>query len=279
MEYRYKKPIFFNTKNGDNMKKILFTGARSGIAKAVIDKLKHMDYKIYATVSNEKQLEAMHRMYQDDNNIESFVLDVTKEQDRNKIKSLDIDIIVCNAALSYGGSLTEIDVNLVRNIYDVNVFSTLELIQIIFKSMMRKKQGKIIIMSSLAGIYPMRFIGGYSSSKASLIKIAETLKKEINMLNVAIDVCLIEPGFYYTGFNQVMFESKYKAMNVDSYFKSQIQMLRERDNFIHNFLEKKRLDSIVKQIILAIQDDTGRFLYRAPFFQVAFAKLYSLCKE
>lgn len=271
--------MFFNTKNGDNMKKILFTGSRSGIAKSTIDKLKNYDYHIYATVHNEKQLEAMNRMYKDDSNVESFVLDITKKEDRNKIETLDIDILVCNAAINYGGSLAEIDVNLMRENYEVNVFSTVELIQVALKSMIRKKQGKIIIMSSLAGIYPVRFIGSYASSKASLIKIAEILKKEIDMLDLNIDVCLIEPGFYYTGFNQVMFENKYPSMNIDSYFKSQIEILRNRENFIHNFIEKKQLYSIVNQILHAIENENGRFLYRAPFSQVVFAKLYSLFKE
>ena len=170
--------------NGDYMKKVLFTGARSGIAKATIDRLKNMNYYIYATVENEKQLEAMDRMYKSDDNVESFVLDVTNKKDRDKIESLDIDILVCNAAINYGGSLAEIDVNLVRDTYEVNVFSNLELIQVALKSMIRKIEGKIIIMSSIAGIYPLRFIGSYSSSKASLIKIAETLKKEIDMLDM-----------------------------------------------------------------------------------------------
>lgn len=261
------------------MKKILFTGSRSGIAKATIDRLKKDDYYIYATVKNEKQLEAMNRIYIDDNNVESFVLDITKKEDRNKIESLNIDILVCNAAVNYGGSLAEMNVDLIRDNYEVNVFSTLELIQVALKSMIRKKQGKIIIMSSLAGIYPIRFIGSYSSSKASLIKIAQTLKKEIDMLDTDIDICLIEPGFYYTGFNQVMFENKYKSMNIDSYFKSQIEIIRNREKFIYNFIEKKKLDSIVRQILLAIKNENGRFLYRAPFSQVVFAKLYSLCKE
>lgn len=275
----YITSFFLYTKNGDSMKNVLFTGARSGIAKATIDKLKKQDYNIFATVYNEKQLQSINRIYKDDVNVNGFVLDITRKEDRDKIESLDIDILVCNAAVNYGGSLTEIDINLVRDNYEVNVFSTLELIQVAFKSMIRKKSGKIIIMSSLAGIYPMPFIGSYSSTKASLIKIAQTLKKEIDMLNVDIQICLIEPGLYYTGFNQVMFENKYPSMNIDSYFKSQIQIIRNRENFIHNFIEKKNLDSIVKKIILAIEDEKGRFLYRAPFSQVVFAKLYSLIRE
>jgi len=261
------------------MEKVLFTGARSGIAKATIDVLKQYDYHIYATVENDKQLEAIKRMYKADSNVEGFVLNITNEKERNKIQELDIDILVCNAAVNYGGSLAEIDVNLVRDNYEVNVFSTLELIQLALKSMIRKKHGKIIIMASLAGIYPMSFIGSYSSTKASLIKMAETLKKEIDMLNLDIQICLIEPGLYYTGFNQVMFENKYPAMNIDSYFKSQIELLRRRETFVHNFMEKKKLDSIVKQILLAISNTTGRFLYRAPISQVIFVKLYSLFKE
>lgn len=275
----YITSFFLYTKNGDSMKNVLFTGARSGIAKATIDKLKKQDYNIFATVYNEKQLQSINRIYKNDVNVNGFVLDITRKEDRDKIESLDIDILVCNAAVNYGGSLTEIDINLVRDNYEVNVFSTLELIQVAFKSMIRKKSGKIIIMSSLAGIYPMPFIGSYSSTKASLIKIAQTLKKEIDMLNVDIQICLIEPGLYYTGFNQVMFENKYPSMNIDSYFKSQIQIIRNRENFIHNFIEKKNLYSIVKKIILAIEDEKGRFLYRAPFSQVVFAKLYSLIRE
>lgn len=261
------------------MEKILFTGARSGIAKATIDVLKEYNYHIYATVENEKQLEGINRIYKNDSNVESFILDITDENDRSKIENLDLDILVCNAAVNYGGSLAEIDVDLVRHNYEVNVFSTLELIQVALKSMIRKKHGKIIIISSLAGIYPMSFIGSYSSTKASLIKVAETLKKEIDMLDTDIQVCLVEPGLYYTGFNQVMFENKYKKMNIDSYFKKQIEVLRTRETFIHNFLEKKRFDSIVNQILLAISNKTGRFLYRAPISQVILVKLYSLFKE
>ncbi len=271
--------IFFYTKNGDFMKKILFTGARSGIAKSVIDKLKEQDYYIYATVHNEKQLEAMNKIYKKEDNIESFVLDITKKEDKNKIESLDIDILVCNAAISYGGSLVELDVDLVRDNYEVNVFSTLELIQVALKNMIRKKKGKVIIISSLAGIYPLSFIGSYSSSKSSLIKIAETLKKEIDMLFLDIQICLVEPGFYYTGFNQAMFENKYKKMNIDSYFKEKINLLRTKETFIHNFIEKKKLNSIVNKIIEAIENNTGKFLYRSPFSQVLFVKLYSLFKE
>ena len=49
---------------GDKMKKILFTGARSGIAFQVIEKLLNKDYYIYVTVHTEKQLEMVKQYYQ-----------------------------------------------------------------------------------------------------------------------------------------------------------------------------------------------------------------------
>lgn len=261
------------------MEKVLFTGARSGIAKSVIDILKDKDYYIYATVHNEKQAETMSRIYKDIPNVECMVLDITKKGDRKKINLLDIDILVCNAAVNYGGSLTEMDINLVRDNFEVNVFSHLELIQEVLHCMIAKKKGKIIIISSLAGIYPIKFIGSYAATKSSLIMVARTLHKELRMLDRNVQVCLIEPGFYYTGFNQVMFENKYPNMNVDSYFKKEIEKIRRKETFIHYFLEKKKLNSIVNKIVSAVEDETGRFLYRAPFLQVVFVKLYSLFKE
>ena len=44
-------------------------------------------------------------------------------------------------------------------------------------------------------------------------------------------------------------------------------------------LSKKRLNSIVKKIRLAITEENPRFIYRAPFFQVVGAKLYNLLFE
>ena len=83
-------------------------------------------------------------------------------------------------------------------------------------------------------------------------KLTECLNLELKNLDVDIKISLILPGMYHTGFNQVMFENKYSSMNIDSYFKSQIEILRNRESFIHNFIEKKKLDSIVRKILVAM---------------------------
>lgn len=258
------------------MKKILITGSRSGIALSLINKLIKKNYYIYATTRTEKQALRLKEIYKNYNNINCFKLDICNENDRNKINDLDIDVLICDAAISNGGSLTEINIDKVKENYDINIFCNLELIQLYIKNIINKK-GKIIIMSSLAGIIPLNFIGTYSSTKASLIKIAETLKNELKLINKNIKICLIEPGMYKTGFNEYMFENKYGDYN--SYFDDIINKIKLKENLMIKFLCRKNLNSIVKKIKQAIENDSDKFIYRAPLFQVVGAKIYSIFKQ
>lgn len=261
------------------MQTILFTGARSGIQAKVIEQLKTKDYQIYITVHNEKQLELVKEKYEKYSNITCFKMDVTKEIDLKQLENLDIDILVSNAAIGEGGSIAEIPMNLVRSNFETNVFSYFTVIQIVLKKMIEKKRGKIINMASLAGLVPIPYLGSYCATKASIIKMTECLKLELKDLKTDIQVCLIEPGLYDTGFNQVMLENKYTWMQLDSYFQYQINQIQKRENFVCKLLEKKNINSIVKQILKAIEDKKVQPIYRAPFLQVISAKLYMIFFE
>ena len=122
------------------MKTILFTGARSGIAASVINKLLEENFKIYVTVHTKDELEQVNRIYSNYSCVECFVLDVTSKIDREKLRKIDIDVIVLNAALCIGGTLVNLDSSLIRKNYEVNVFSNLELIQTILPNMIKKEE-------------------------------------------------------------------------------------------------------------------------------------------
>lgn len=274
LKKRMKSSLFVYANNGDNMEKILFTGARSGIIREVIEKIKNKNYEIYLTVHTDAQLEVVEKNYKNYPNIHCMKVDVTDKADRQKLKNLDIDILVLNSAVGFGGSICEIDMNLVRYNYDVNVFSNFEVLQILIQDMIHKDKGKIIIMSSLASIFPIPFLGPYASTKASISMLALTLRKELKLLNSNVKVSLIEPGFYHTGFNQVMFQNKYEWMDIDTYFSSCLDLIHKRELFIEKFIEKKNLHSITKKIVTAIKSKEPVAIYRAPFLQATFAKCY-----
>ena len=155
------------------MKTILITGARSGIMNQVIHSIKDR-YIIYVTVRTDNQLKRIKEKYKNEKNIKCYKLDITDEKDRNLLSHLNIDILINNAAVNYGGSLIDMDINKIKENYEVNVFSSLLITQIVLKKMIQDKKGKIINMASLAGIVPICFIGSYSSTKSAIIKITET---------------------------------------------------------------------------------------------------------
>lgn len=123
------------------MEKILYTGTTSGTAKEVIKKIKNK-YFIYVGVHTKKQLEIQKEKYKNEPYIQVIKLDLLNNNDINKIKKLDIDILICNAAVGYGGSITEIDINKLRENFEVNVFKNFELIQIVLKKMIKKIKEK-----------------------------------------------------------------------------------------------------------------------------------------
>lgn len=257
------------------MKKILITGASSGIAASVVNKIKNIDnYYIYVTVRTNKQLELVTKKYADYNNIECLKLDVTDDKDIENIKDLDIDILINNAAIGEGGSIACINMDRLKKNFNVNVFGTIKLTQVVLKNMINKGSGKIINIASLGGVISLPFAGSYSATKASIIKLSIALKNELKLINKSINVVLIEPGFYYTGFNQVILDNKYDDYN--EYFNDCIDIIRKREKIVLKLLEKKNLDSITNKIVKAIKLDNPKFIYRAPIFQSIGAKIYEL---
>ena len=114
------------------MKNVLITGARSGMIYPVIQRLKD-DYHLYVTVHTNSELKSIKKLYKDNKNIECLKLDIVS--DANKIRDLDIDVLVLNGAIAESGSLMEIPLEKVRENFEVNVFSNLNLIQKAIKNM------------------------------------------------------------------------------------------------------------------------------------------------
>ena len=251
------------------MKKIVITGAYSGLANALIKELVNEDFKIYVTVHTEKQLERIQKKYHNYKNIVALKVDVLTK-DKNQIYGINPDILICNAALPGGGALLDINPDKVKEVMDVNVLANFELMQNVIKQMIKKDSGKVIVVSSLAGLIPIPFMANYCASKASLIKIVQGFRQELKMLNSKVVIKMIEPGLYHTGFNQFMFDQKYQE---NSYFENEFELLQKMDNLVYRYLELKKFRSIVKAMKQAVLNDDKKFIYRKPIWQVIPAKI------
>lgn len=257
------------------MSKILITGAGSGLGKAASIALCKRGHYVFATTHRQSQADELNYLALKENlNLKSFKLDITLEEDRLLCENLDIDVLINNAAIGDSGSASEVPIDNYRNTFETNVFSALELTQILLKSMMKNKNGRIIFISSLVGRISIPFLSPYTSTKFALEAIATSLKSELKCLNnCKIDVILIEPGAYATGFNQKNIHKQFLWMREKSYFKNNLDKIKKNQYNYFKLVESKSISSIINQYIQAVEDRHPKSRYSAPLFQSMFVQL------
>jgi len=116
-----------------------------------------------------------------------------------------IDILVCNAASNpYYGPLAGIEDDQFRKILDNNIISNHWLIQMTAPEMRERKDGAIIIVSSIGGLRGSPLIGAYNVSKAADFQLARNYAVEYGPDNVRVNC--IAPGLIKTDFARALWE-------------------------------------------------------------------------
>ncbi|HEX6660217.1 MAG TPA: SDR family NAD(P)-dependent oxidoreductase, partial [Ilumatobacter sp.] len=129
-------------------------------------------------------------------------LDVTDPDDLPVVDQWDLDVYVGNAGLGQTGPLSVIPLERVRRVFEVNVFGALAVPQRVAQAMRRKRSGRILLVSSIAGVRAGSGSGPYSMTKHAMQAMGGVLRNELAPFGV--DVALINPGPYATGFNDRM---------------------------------------------------------------------------
>ena len=250
-------------------KTIFITGAGSGIGKDVAFDLSRRGHRVIATTETHEQANALQGEASQKNILLTvYKLDTTLENDRKSIERyLDIDVLINNAAIGESGSLADIDMNVVRRSFEVNVFAALELTKLALKNIMKRGKGNIIFISSTAGRIVVPFLGPYAMTKFALSSGAEALRNEMHLLNKNIFISLVEPGAYHTGFNQRMVQSQLLRMNTESYFYPLREKITSRLETMFYLIEVQSTQSIVRAIVRAAESQHPRLRYVAPWWQ------------
>ncbi len=116
-----------------------------------------------------------------------------------------IDILVCNAASNpYYGPLAGIADDQFRKILENNVIANHWLISFVAPQMIERKDGAIIIVSSIGGLRGSPVIGAYNISKAADFQLARNLSVEYGPHNVRVNC--IAPGLIKTDFAKALWE-------------------------------------------------------------------------
>jgi short-subunit dehydrogenase len=245
---------------------ILITGAATGIGRATLERLlMRGKYHLIAAVETAEQLKLLNK--EENTDVEILKLDVTQPKDRDVLMEKNIDILIHNAGVGYTGSLYDVPLEKIRHNFEVNLFGILEINKLLLPKMVERGRGRIIAISSIAGRIPLPFFGPYNMTKYALSVGMEDLRNELESIESGVSVSVVEPGAYHTGFNQQMVETRREYTQKDSPFYPGLEKRIQKDLKQFELLEVKNLDSIVRQIVKAIEDDKPKFRYTAPWWQ------------
>jgi NAD(P)-dependent dehydrogenase (short-subunit alcohol dehydrogenase family) len=109
-----------------------------------------------------------------------------------------IDVLVNNAGYGLLGAIEEATDEELAQVFEANLFGTLRMVRAALPAFRRQRSGRIINISSIAGIAPGAGAGLYASAKAGMEAFSESLSAELDPLGVRVSI--VEPGAFRTEF-------------------------------------------------------------------------------
>lgn len=237
-------------------KTILITGAASGFGKTAALDLAQKGHQVIATAQTYPQMSDLIREAEEKGiEMTADKLDVTNPRDIAYIlKKYDIDILISNAGIMEGGPIAEQPVDLIRSMFEINVFGALELAQgFIRKFVDNKKAGKIVFTSSMGGLWTVPYVAAYCASKHALESIAEGLKTELAPFNIKIATC--NPGVFGTGFNDRGVDSIFRWYDPEVNFTPESAFDGAAESLAHQ-LDPQSMAEVIVNVAL---DDSSNF--------------------
>jgi short-subunit dehydrogenase len=179
---------------------VLITGASSGIGKALAEYYSAQGHTLFISARREEKLKDIAEGLEKSGNKCFFQkCDVSDKSDTAQMvtqandKLGSIDLAILNAGVGREGNFAELDSDIFRYTFDINLFGVLHAMEYIIPIMKKQGAGKIAALSSMADVRGIPHSAAYSSSKAALTRVLEAARIELKPLN--IDVVTIRPGF------------------------------------------------------------------------------------
>lgn len=241
-------------------KRILITGAGSGFGRAAAIGIAKNGHDVIATVQCSPQVTPMREEAKrlGLSNLRVERLDLTDSYDVAYAQKADIDILWNNAGQGEAGPVFEIPVDLVRRNFEINVFLPLVLTQgFVRKWVDAKQRAKIVFTSSMGGLFTPANWGTYVSTKHALESIAEALQQELSAHNIQVQT--INPGAYYTGYNETMADNPFRWIDESKHITRRDALRAEFDGFLGSPDGHLNAQEMIDRMIQIVPADTGKF--------------------
>lgn len=191
-------------------KTIFITGVSSGFGLLTTQKLLNKNFRVLAALrggaERGKSIFKDFQQHIDNGSLIFIDIDLTDraqlDQALKQVESLiaveGLDVLINNAGYGLLGPVEIQDEEQVRKQFETNFFAPLIIIQKLLPHL-RKKQGKILNLSSLVGFTVFPYYGTYAASKHAIDALSEGLYYDLKEFGV--QVCAIQPGGFKTNFS------------------------------------------------------------------------------
>lgn len=244
-------------------KRILITGAGSGFGKAAALGMASNGHSIIATTQASAQVTPLREEVERlglTSKIRVERLDLTDIYDIWQAQSWDFDILWNNAGMGEAGPVWEIPIDLVRKNFEINVFLPLQLTQGVLRKWIQEgshRGKKVVFTSSMGGLFTPANWGTYVSTKHALESVAEALQQELEPYEIKVQT--INPGAYYTGYNETMADNPFRWLDDTYHFTKRAELRKGFDDFFAT--PEGRMDpaEMIDRMIDIVPADTGKF--------------------
>ena len=196
------------------------TGAARGIGRAIVLELLKQGRKVAGLDLNAEQLAELEKVVKESgHSVLTRCVDITDTAKLTEIlESLaeehgGIGILVNNAGITRDKLMIQMDDDDFAKVIAVNLKAAFVATRVAARSMVRQKFGRIVSISSVAGVMGQAGSANYAASKAGLIGMTKSIAREVGKKNVTANC--IAPGFIQTDMTHVLPEAvKQGALSV-----------------------------------------------------------------
>ena len=193
----------------------IVTGSSRGIGRAIAERLAEAGARVVISSRSGATCQEVAEAINQQHNEERAIAVQANISKKSELAALvettrdtwgQIDVLVCNAATNpYIGPMLDIGDDAFRKIFDNNVMANLWLIQLVRDEMVERRDGSIILVSSVGGLRGSPLIGAYNLSKAADMQLVRNLAVELGPHNVRANC--IAPGLIKTDFARALWEN------------------------------------------------------------------------
>lgn len=238
---------------------VVITGGSEGIGKALVDAFLREGAKVATCSRNYDKLYSLQSNYPG-KPLMIYTADVSKEQDcQNFIESViksfgTIDILINNAGVSMRSLVSEVEIDTIRKVMDINFWGTVCCTKFALPHILRNK-GTIVGVSSIAGYRGLPGRSGYSASKYAVNGWLEALRTEL--LDSGTNVMWVCPGFTASNIRNVALNKEGKSQGESPMDESKMMSAEECAEHILTAIRKRK-----RSIVLTFTGKETVFLNR-----------------